>query len=512
MSRVENSKKNMLFSLMSTIFTMILTFVNRTIFIHTLGLNYLGLNGLFTNVLSFLSIAELGIGTAISYSLYKPLAIKNDIKIASYLNLFRISYKIIGVVITIIGLCLIPFLNIFVNLDSSVSINYTTIYLLFLANTVLPYFFFGYKSSLLYADQKAYIVSKVDLVCNTVMIIIQFLVLLIFKNYYIYLIIGILTVTIKNYILSYKVNNLYPVVKNSKLIKLTKEEKRNLGKNVFSLSLTKISGVIYGSTDNIIISTFINTITVGLYSNYTMIINMIKSLISSVFNALTASVGNLNAEDNKEYLYVVFNRLNFINFWLYGFLFICINNLINVFIIVWVGETAVFSPRVVLLISLMFLIPGLNNVINIYKDACGLYWQTKYRALATAVVNLVVSLVLVQYIGIEGVFIGTIIAYLTTIYVKDPFVVYKECFKRSIGSYYRQLIGRIIFLLVLNWICGTIVKLLSRYLVGIFLFLVAGVILTIIINIIFIMIYYKTSEFKYFFELVKKIIIKERGI
>lgn len=511
MSRIESSKKNMVFSLLSTLFTMMFTFVNRTAFIYTLGLNYLGLNGLFTNVLSFLAIAELGIGNAISFSLYKPLAINDDEKIASYLNLFRISYRIIGITITIIGLCLVPFLDIFVNFDKTVSINYTVVYLLFLVNTVLPYFFFSYKGALLYADQKAYIVSKVDMICNTVSILVQFFILLIFKNYYMYLIVGIMAITVKNFILACKVDKLYPIVQNKRIMELTKEEKTNLVKNVFSLSLTKISGVIYGSTDNIIISTFINTITVGLYSNYTMIVNMIKSMIASLFNALTASVGNLNAEENKEHLFIVFTRLNFINYWVYGVLFVCINNLINIFIKVWVGKYAIFNYRIVLLISLMFLIPGLNNVINIYKDACGLYWQTKYRALATAIVNLVVSLVLVQYIGIEGVFWGTIISYMTTIYVKDPVVVYRECFQMPVGEYYRKLFIRIIFLLGINEICGIIVEKLSKLIDGLFLFVVAGFVLVFFVNILLVIIYYKTPEFKYFFDMIKKYIKNKRG-
>lgn len=233
-------------------------------------------------------------------------------------------------------------------------------------------------------------------------------------------------------------------------------------------------------------------------------------IVASLFNAITASVGNLNAEENQEHLYVVFKRLDFINFWVYGFLFICLNNLINIFISVWVGKYALFNTRVVLLISLMFLIPGLNNVVNIYKDACGLYWQTKYRAVATAIVNLGVSLVLVQYIGIEGVFWGTIIAYLTTIYVKDPVVVYKECFQKPVFSYYVRLGVRVLFLLLLDIICQMIVKGLDRYLNGIILFFVAGILLTILINVIFILIYHKTSEYKYFYEMIKKMILKDK--
>lgn len=508
MSRVQKSKRNALFSVVSTMSSTVLTFATRTIFIHTLGLNYLGLNGLFTNVLSFLAIAELGIGNAISFSLYRPLVRREKDKIASYLNVFRVCYRIIGVAIVFLGLCLVPFLDVIVNFESTVTINYVAIYLMFLANTTLPYFVFSYKNVLLYADQKAYIVNKVELICNATMLVTQFLILLFLKNYYVYLGSLMFFSTIKNFCLAKIVEKQYPEVHNRKIKDLTREEKKLLWKNVYSLSLTKISGVVYSSTDNIIISTFINTVTVGLYSNYSMIVNMVKALIASLFNALTASVGNLNAEDDKENLYLVFKKLNFINFWIYGYLFLCLNNLFNIFIEFWVGDYALFNENIVLLISIMFLIPGLNNVINIYKDACGLYWQTKYRALATAVVNLVVSLVLVRYMDIAGVFIGTIVAYLTTIYLKDPQVVFSECFGRSSKSYYKTLAVRVVLLCFLNYLCKMVVVFLGNFFSGIFLFVFAAVVLTLFINGIFVLFYHKNEEFSYFRELLKQMLRK----
>lgn len=512
MSRTKNSTRNIIFSLSSMLVSSILTFVSRTIFIHSLGLNYLGLNGLYSNILSFLSIAELGIGNAISFSLYKPLAEKNMEKIASYINLFRKCYLIIGSIILVIGLMLTPYLDYFVNFDSSVNINYYSIYFLFLLNTIMPYFLFSYKITVLYADQKAYMVSKKDMLYQTLTILLQLIALVVFKNYYLYLIIGTILISLKNYSLGRIVEKMYPIVRNTKINKLSSEEIKSLRKNVFSLSLTKISGVVYSSTDNIIISAFVSTLTVGLYSNYSMIINMLKGIIAAFFNSFTASIGNLNSEKNSDKLFDVFKKLNFVNFWLYGYIFIELNCLLNIFISIWVGENAIFSKFNVFLICLMFLIPGLNNVINIFKDACGLYWQTKYRAVATAFVNLIASLILVQILGIAGVFLGTIIAYLTTIYIKDPVVVFKECFNRKVIIYYKELFFRASLILVLNIVADWIIVFLNIYFNGIALFFVSGIVITIIVNAVFYILFYRTEEFQFFkniiLDMIKKIIRK----
>ena len=508
MGRIEKAKKNLFFSLGNNLFTTLLTFATRTTFIYTLGLNYLGLNGLYTNILSLLAIAELGIGNAISFSLYKPLAKKDEVKIASYIILYRKAYFFIGIIISIVGIVLLPFLHNFINFDRNVNINYQTIYILFLINTVLPYFLFTYKTSILYADQKNYIVSKYDMKYNLLNTVTQFLLLCFFKSYYLYLISQIMYTTYKNYKLSKCIDREYPFLKKRKGTDLEKLEIKTLIKNDYALSLTKISGVIYSSTDNLIISTFISTITVGLYSNYTMIINMIKSIISSIFNSFTASVGNLNVESNTKSLYKNFKRLNFINFWIYGCCFICIDNLLNNFISIWVGKDTIFDNLTVFLISLLFLIPGMNNVINIFKDACGLYWQTKYRALATAIVNLIVSVILVKYIKIQGVFIGTIVAYLTTIYVKDPKVVYYECFNKSCLIYYKELALRYIFVFIIDFGMKIFNPIFDLYFSGLLLFIIKAIFIFSVSNLIFVVFFFRTEEFKFFFLLLKRSLLK----
>lgn len=509
MGRIEKAKRNLIFSLGNNLFTTILTFATRTIFIYTLGLNYLGLNGLYTNILSLLTIAELGIGNAISFSLYKPLAEKNEAKIASYINLYKKAYFFIGIIISIVGMILVPFLHNFINFNENVNINYQAIYILFLINTVFPYFLFTYKISILYADQKNYVVSKYEMKYNFLNTVMQFLLLFFLESYYLYLISQIVFTTWKNYKLSKFVDKNYLYLKNKKNSSLNKLEIKTLIKNVYALSLTKISGVVYSSTDNLIISTFISTVTVGLYSNYTMIINMLKNIIASIFNSFTASVGNLNAENNIENLYKNFKRLNFINFWIYGCCFICLDNLLNDFISVWVGENAVFDNVTVFLISLLFLIPGMNNVINIFKDACGLYWQTKYRALATTIVNLFVSLFLVRFLKIQGVFIGTIVAYLTTIYVKDPQVVFNECFNTSCFVYHKELISRFFMLFIIDYGCKYFCSVFNIYFSGFILFFVKAVFVFSICNLIFILLFFKTDEFKFFYLYLKNNMVKK---
>ena len=254
--------------------------------------------------------------------------------------------------------------------------------------------------------------------------------------------------------------------------------------------------MVYTSTDNIIISSFLGTAIVGFYSNYSMLTQMASSYINIIFQSLYASVGNLNATESKEYKYTIFERLQLLNIWIYGIVVVCMNQFFNPFIKLWLGSDYCFSQKTVLIISIMFLLPGLNNVINIYKDSCGLFWETRYRALATAIVNLVVSIVLVKKIGLEGVFIGTIVAYLTTIYMVDPRVVFQKIFEKSIVSYYVSLVKTIVIYTItavlVKYVCSVIG---ATGWIGLIL---QGIVAVILINIFFIIVFGRLDEFKYY--------------
>lgn len=507
-SRILKSQYNLIASLINNIVVTVLGFVTRTVFVHSLGLDYLGLNGLFTNVLTILSLAELGVGSAITFSLYKPIA-DNDIrKIQALMELYKKAYRLIGCIILLIGSMLTPILKYIVNLDAGIDINYYVIYYMFLGNTVISYLFFAYRSVIIYAHQDGYILTKVETLVTLVRSVIQFGVLIIFKNYYVYLLLPIVLGILKNIYISKIAGKNYPYIDEEVEEPLQKNEKKEIFKNIYALSLFKISSVVYGATDNLIISSFLGTKIVGLLSNYTMIIQLVTTYVNMFFQSMYAGVGNLYATETKEYAYEIFKRLNFLNFWIYTYCAICLGCFLNPCISVWLGRKYCFETSTVILLAIVFYIPGLNNVINIYKDACGLFKEVQCRALATAIINLLVSVLLVLLIGIDGVFIGTVVAYLCTIYVVDPRVVYKKVFKISAKYYYKNLIIKFILFIILFIICFSVSKIFDIN--SWVKFIVVFSINSIIINIILICIYRKTDEFNsikgIFINTVQKII------
>lgn len=496
MSRSKNSELNMVFGMASQILYVGLSFISRTIFIKTLGTNYLGLNGLFTNILSVLSLADLGIGSAIMFSLYIPIAKNDNQKIKALMNLYKKAYMVIGIVVLLVGLAIIPFLKYIVRFNKGININYTVIYILFLANTVVSYLFFAYRSVIIEGNQKSYMLSKINCCTIIVTTITQIICLVAFKNYYIYLVIPILFGIVKNLIISIKAGKMYPIINESNNERLSRREKRSIFKNIYALSLIKISNVVYGSTDNIVISTFLGTVYVGIYSNYLLIITAVTGFINIIFSSFRASLGNLNAVETKEYKFMVFKRILLMNFWIVGFCSICLYQLLNPFIQLWIGNKYLFNDEIMAIIVLMFLVTGLNQTISIFEDACGLFWLTRHRAPVTAMVNLFSSIFLVNIIGITGVFWGTIISFLTTIYLIDPKVVYSNVFKIKNKHYYLWLLKSfaiiILTAIIVHILCG-LIKFLS-----IKTFILQAFICTVIPNIIFYIIFRNTPEFKFY--------------
>lgn len=296
--RIQNSLNNMFFGLSGQIISAIMGFMVRTVFIYTLGIEYLGVDGLFTSILMMLSLANLGFDTAIVYSLYKPLA-ENDInKIQALMNLYQKAYRWIGIIILLIGLSLLPFLPNLMNGETTIS-NITIIYLLFLSNSVLSYYFV-YKQSIIIADQHNHIISKIHSVFTIVSNIAQIIVLVSISNYIVVLSTQIAFRVIENIYVANKANQLYPYLNTKNNATLSKEDKKLFFENLYALMLYKISGVVINGTDNIIISKFVGIVWVGVYSNYLLIISTLNTLLGYLFYSITASVGNLNVNENAE--------------------------------------------------------------------------------------------------------------------------------------------------------------------------------------------------------------------
>lgn len=437
MSRTANTTKNTTFGLIAQIITIVINFINRTIFVQFLGAQYLGLNGLFSNILSMLSLAELGLGAAISFSLYKPLSDKDERKTKALMNFYRSAYTIIGFVILVLGLSLVPFLDYLIK-DRPDIPHFELIYILFLLNTVVSYFF-TYKRSLLSADQKEYVNTVNRTIFAIILSVLHLVVLWIFKSYVLYLIATIICTIASNISISIKCDKRYPILKNNKE-KLTKEETKTLMKYVFAQMSHKIGGVVVYGTDNILTTAFVTggLVTIGLYSNYLLLINTVKSIITIFFNSVTASIGNLNAENDMVKSKLVFNKMFFLNMCFYGITASCIFNLANDFILIWLGEEYLLSWPIVILIMINYYLSGMRQTCITYKSTMGLFWNDRYKPLVESAINFMVSIILATNLGFAGILLGTLISTITTSFWVEPYVLYKHGFKVPLSDYFKR--------------------------------------------------------------------------
>lgn len=434
--RVNNSIRNSLYSVISYTITIIFSFITRTVFIKTLGAEFLGINGLFSGVLSMLSFAELGLGTAIVYAMYKPLALNDRKNISALMNLYRKAYTTIGGVIFIVGLGITPFLEYLIKDYPDLS-NLKLYFVLFLTNSSISYFY-AHKRSIIIASQKAYIDSKNRMVFMVIQNIFQILVLILYNNYLLYLLIQILSTLISNISISKKADLMFPYLEKYKKETLSKEERKSIGKNVLAMISHKTGSVIVSGTDNILIASFVGIYWLGLYSNYTLILNVVKSLILQLINPVTASIGNLNAIEDEERSYDIFKKMLFFNFSISLISSLLLLNIYNPFIKFWIGGEYLLSLDIVFLIVIDFFVIQMRKTAIIFIDTYGLFWEIKLKSLVEAIVNLCVSLVLLVILdlGIYGVLMGTLISNIVTNIWWEPYVVYKYKFKRSIVEYF----------------------------------------------------------------------------
>ena len=354
--RLRNSAKNMVSGMLFRILSMLTAFVVRTVFIKCLSNDYLSVNGLYSSILNMLSLAELGFSTAMVYSMYKPLAEKDYTKLSQIMRLYKRVYWIIGTVVLFIGLLIVPFLDVIIKNKPDIE-GLTFYYLLFLFNSVLSYWFFAYMSSLLQADQRASVISNYSTVFNLIKTVIQIVLLLAFKNFTIYLIVQMLCTIFQNIAIAVRVKKDYPIFNNSKE-ELPRQEKKRIFEDVKALMLQKISFKILNTSDSIIISAFVGLNWVGLLSNFIMIEEAIVAVLSQVTSAISASLGNLFVESDDETGYIMFKRVDFMNYWLYAFSAIALITLSNPFVKIWLGENYLLSNIAIVALFSRFFIEG----------------------------------------------------------------------------------------------------------------------------------------------------------
>ncbi|MGT2716212.1 lipopolysaccharide biosynthesis protein [Streptococcus respiraculi] len=434
-TRTQRAFYNSASSLVLFVAKLILQFINRTLFITLLGIYYLGLNGVFANILGMLSLAELGLGTSIVFALYKPIAEGRKGKILVYMNLYRKVYKFIAFIILGLGILVFPFLPAILQV-SQLSTEETMIYFLFLVNSIIGYLLFSYKRSLLIAHQENYIVSWLDFGFFAAVTFCQWGVMWLTHNYIFVLCLTLTSTILSNLVVAFVADNRHSL-KNIVPEPLTQEEKTSLKKNVLGNLAGNIASVVVFSTDNILISSFISVTTVGLYSNYTMITNSFTNMLSQVMGSQIASVGNLIHTSNSDKVYTVFKRYQFVNFIISYLVSLLIFILINPFVTLWLGKEYLFPVEVVALLSIYLFLQTYRYAGFILYGAYGLYWESRYKPIAEAVLNLAFSMLFLVGFkrGIEGILLGTIGSTLLTNTWFEPYIIFKYGLKRLVREY-----------------------------------------------------------------------------
>lgn len=500
--KAKNSIKNSIWAMLSNVLAILIGLISQAFFLKILDLEYLGINGLFSNIISMLGIVELGIGNAIVYNLYGPLVEKNETKIKGLMNFYKRSYTIIGMVVFIIGMLILPFLNTIVG-EVSLNINLELVYILFIIDVCCSYFL-SYKRSLLYADQKNYYINIIHIFYLIFMNLFQLVFLFFSKSYYIYLIIKIIFRILENLIITLVVNKKYKYIKVKNFEKLDEQTRDDIFQKIRALFFHKVGTFVVNGTDNIVISKFLGVSSVGLYSNYYLIINSVQTLFCQSMSGVTASIGHLLVENNSEKSFYIFDKIRFINFWIATFSAISIYLIIQPFIILWIGEEYLISKFIILVLVINYFLKMMTMCFSIYKESAGIFKEDQFVPLIESIINILVSVILVNIIGLAGVFIGTIVSSLTYWLYSYPKFIYKGIFKRSYTEYAKDNIKYLILFFIILTISIMLYNLLITN--NVILNFIFSILVSVLLpNTIMILIFIKNEKFRFIVDTFKKV-------
>ena len=437
-TRTKNSFRNIGFSFSLQLCTLIVSFISRTVFIKILGQEYLGINGLYSNILSVLSLADLGIHTAMVYSLYEPIATKNLERISQLVAYFKKLYRIIALAIFCLGLILLPFLQ-FIIKDSGLTIRNLRLYfLLYLINSVSSYLIV-YKTTLIQADQRMFVINIANFLPTVCVHILQIVILYLTRNFALYLCVQILITLTKNLSLNIISNKYYPFLKNKSNLTIETEIKRHINDNLKAVFLYRISATILNSTDNILISILLGTTVVGVYSNYLLITSSLNAFILAFSSALLAGIGNFLATESSQRKLQLFKVLSLLYFLIATFCSCCFVSMFNDFMWLWVGNinnTYILSDISIYAITFTFFINCIINPLWMFRESAGTYVQTKYVMFIAALLNIVLSIIFSWFMGLAGIIFATAIASLMTFVWYEPKVLFKNVFQQSMKGYW----------------------------------------------------------------------------
>lgn len=490
-SRTNNSLYNIIVAIGCQVLGALLGFVTKTVFINLLGDTYNGMLGFFANVVSVLSLAELGLGTAITFALYKPIAEENIERLQALMGFYKKIYTVIALIVLVLGVCIIPALPFLMKDVGSDGYLYLY-YVIYLLNTVTSYLFI-YKSALLNADQRNRIVRLVNMIYTILRNAIEIGVLLLTHNFIAYLLVQLCCTVLNNFTISLIANKLYPWLKGKTTI-LPKEESKKIFSDVKSVVLYKVGGVLLNNTDNILITLILGVVAVGFYSNYMMIVGLVMSVLELMVSSLVGSVGNLNANMDVKKSRQLYNVLNFIIFWIYTFCAISLLVLLDDVVLLWLGEGRVLISSVSFSLAINLFVLGFLQGNMIFRNTTSLFRKTKYTLLVTSGLNIILSIGMGFAWGIAGIVFATSIARLLTNFWYEPHILHKEVFQTSSKGYFLKVATYCVVAIV----AGVVTYLIANFIpyVGFISILCKLGICIVVPNGIFLLCFCRTGEFK----------------
>ena len=438
--RTKNAVRNIAFDGMLKMLNLIFPFILRSIMLNCLGVQYLGLNGLFRSVFYFLNLAELGVGSAMVFSMYKPIVEDDTESICAMLGLYRTFYRAIGLFIAVIGLGLTPFLRKLISGDIPPDMNLYVLYFMNLGSTVLTYWLFAYKRSLLDAHQRTDIVSKVSLGIQLVEYVLKIPALIIFRSYYFFLAVHLLAQIAINILTAVRVTQMYP--QYTPRGHLPKEKVLDIVRRVRDLFTSKFSSVVLNFSDTLVISAFMGLTALALYQNYYCVIAALRTFMDVIIMACIAGIGNSLITESEEKNYYDLIRITMLFGWMMGVSSAMLLCLYQPFMQIWMGEESMLAFNYVICFAIYFYAMGMNKIINMFKDAAGIWRKDRLRPLTAALVNLGLNLATVQWLGLYGVLLSSVISIVA---VQIPWLfhnLFQEVFPRKyLGEYVRFFCG-----------------------------------------------------------------------
>ena len=492
-TRTWNVFRNISWTFLLQLVLMFLQFFSRTVFVLQLGREYLGITGLFSDIMLILGLANFRIPEAIVLSMYKPLSDGNTEKVLALFNFYRKAFVFIRIAILLLGLILIPVLPFLIKDPPDIPENFTIIYLFFLTQLIVSYLVI-HKRSIIFADQKNYIINIYIKLFHYIQIIVQIIVLLILRNFYLFLLVEAFLTILMNFLISIKADKMYPFIKEKCTYKLSKDDITEFFTNTKSMFFYGLGSVALIGIDSILVSSIVGIGILGLCSNYMLIINSVKALIDQVMTGFTASIGNLNTEKNIEATENVFNQVNFIVFIVSAFFAINLAVSLSPLITIWLGDSFLISQTIVISLTLRFYVMGTQYTTFTFRSTLGLLKKLKYIPLLTAFINIVLSIIMGHFFGVAGIFFASSIAVFFFTIMPEAFLLYKNIFSKSSILFFIRYYGFLIFMTVNYLITSYLLEQIEfSGWIGFFARAFCGAVIS---GLLFIAIFFRNNNFK----------------